>query len=101
MITKEEFTKLISDNVTHNKRIYEVESVLKWHVFDWDLVEYGNLLFDLILGILFEKEAVNNISWWVFERRFDPDLKILDKDGKEMPTETIEDLWNIVKDYRK
>ena len=28
-------------------------------------------------------------------------MKMWDKDGNEIPTETIEDLWEIVKDNRK
>lgn len=102
MITKEEFTKLISDNLNHNKRIDEVEASIKLSIFDWDVVEYGNVLFDFTLGFLFEQEAVDDINWWLFERpMFPPGPKMWDADGKEIPTETIEDLWNIVKDYRK
>ena len=29
------------------------------------------------------------------------DYKMWDKDGNEIPTETLDDLWEIVKDYRK
>nr|DAT77765.1 MAG TPA: hypothetical protein [Caudoviricetes sp.] len=101
MITQEEFTKLISDNLTHNKRIDEVEAAIKWSIFDWDIVEYGNVLFDFTLSILFEPEAVDDILWWVYERRINPELKMWDENGNEIPTETIEDLWNIVKDFRK
>lgn len=29
------------------------------------------------------------------------DFKMWDKDDNEIPTETIDDLWNIIKKYRK
>lgn len=101
MITKEQFIKLISDNLIHNKRIDEVEAAIKWSIFDWDIVEYGNVLFDFTLSILFEPEAVDDILWWIYERRINPELKMRDKNGNEIPTETLDDLWEIVKDFRK
>lgn len=99
MITKEQFIKLISDKQAQNKRLETLASVFSSNVLDCDLIEYENLLFETMLKFLFKSEAVDDIYWWLYEKS--PDLKILDKDGKEMPTETIEDLWNIVKDYRK
>ena len=54
------------------------------------------------INILFEEEGVDDINWWLFERPMSPPgPKMWDSDGKEIPIETIEDLWNIVKDYRK
>lgn len=99
MITKEQFVKLISDKQAQNKRLETLVSVFSSNILDCDLIEYENLLFETMLKFLFKSEAVDDIYWWLYEKS--PDLKILDKDGKEMPTETIEDLWNIVKDYRK
>lgn len=101
MITKEQFIKLISDNLIHNKRIDEVEAAIKGSIFDWDIVEYGNMLFNFTLSILFEPEAVDDINWWLCEKNEHPDYKMWDKNGNEIPTETLDDLWKIVKDFRK
>lgn len=101
MITKEQFIKLITDNRKHNNRLDEVEDVLGLAIYDCDWVEYGNILFDEVLGLLFQEEGVDDINWWLYEKCGRPDYKMWDKDGNEIPTETLDDLWEIVKDYRK
>lgn len=101
MITKEQFIKLITDNRKHNDRLDEVEDVLGLAIYDCDWVEYGNILFDEVLGLLFQEEGVDDINWWLYEKCERPDYKMWDKDGNEIPTETLDDLWEIVKDYRK
>lgn len=101
MITKEQFIKLITDNRKHNDRLDEVEDVLGLAIYDCDWVEYGNILFDEVLGLLFQEEGVDDINWWLYEKCGRPDYKMWNKDGNEIPTETLDDLWEIVKDYRK
>lgn len=101
MITREQFIKLITDNRKHNDRLDEVEDVLGLAIYDCDWVEYGNILFDEVLGLLFQEEGVDDINWWLYEKCGRPDYKMWDKDGNEIPTETLDDLWEIVKDYRK
>ena len=101
MITKEQFIKLITDNRKHNDRLDEIEDVLGLAIYDCDWVEYGNILFDEVLGLLFQEEGVDDINWWLYEKCGRPDYKMWDKDGNEIPTETLDDLWEIVKDYRK
>lgn len=101
MITKEQFVKLITDNRKHNDRLDDVEDVLGLAIYDCDWVEYGNILFDEVLGLLFQEEGVDDINWWLYEKCGRPDYKMWDKDGNEIPTETLDDLWEIVKDYRK
>ena len=101
MITKEQFIKLITDNRKHNNRLDKVEDVLGLTIYDCDWVEYGNVLFDEVLNLLFEEEAVDDINWWLYEKDGRPDYKMWDKDGNEIPTETLDDLWEIVKDYQK
>lgn len=102
MITKEEFIKLISDQKKWDDRLDEVEKILNYCPLNMDWVEHGARLFDTTLNILFEEEAVDDINWWLFEKpMLPPGSGIWDEDGNEIPTETIEDLWNIVKEYRK
>lgn len=101
MITKEQFIKLITNHHKHNDRLDAVEDVLGLAIYDCDWVEYGNILFDEVLELLFQEEAVDDISWWLYEKCGRPAYKMYDGNGNEIPTETIEDLWNIVKDNRK
>ena len=61
----------------------------------------GYDLFDKLLGLEFNEYAIDDITWWLWEKNGDPEMKMWDKDGNEIPTETIEDLWEIVKDNRK
>lgn len=101
MISKEEFITLINEHKKWDDRIAQVCDILKIDIFDSDLIEYGSLLFEKTIDFLFTKEAQNDIFWWLWEKNIRPDMKMWDASGKEIPTETVEDLWEIVKDYRK
>lgn len=96
MITKEEFTKLITDFKEWDTQLDKVGEVLGVCPLQMDWVEYGARLFDTTIELLFKTEAVNDINWWLFEK---PILKMYGEESNSI--ETIEDLWNIVKDYRK
>lgn len=101
MITEEEFKELITDYQKWDKRIDEVSSILKSpDLYEADWISYTSKLFDNTLKLVFNKYAVDDISWWIWEKSFNPDLKMWDKDDNEIPTETIDDLWNIVKENR-
>lgn len=101
MITKEEFIKLISEQKKWDDHLDEVGKVLNCNPLDIDWVEYGARLFDSTLNILFEEEGVYDILWWLWEKNGNSEMKMWDEDGKEIPTETIEDLWNIVKNNQR
>lgn len=102
MITKEEFIDLISKQQEWSNRIDEVSEVLNTPtLFECDWVEYAATLFDKTLDLLFDTEGTDNINWWMYEKSEDPGPKMWDRNGKEIPTDTIEDLWNLVKDNRK
>lgn len=101
MITKGEFIDLISAHKKWNKKIDEVCSILGTDLFEATWIDYGYTLFDKLLSLEFNRYAVDDINWWLWEKNGDPEMKMWDKDGNEIPTETIEDLWEIVKDNRK
>lgn len=98
VITKEQFTDIIIEHKHWNKRIDEVEKALDTMILETDWVSYGATLFEAVLRIFFEKEGIDLISWWLWEKS-DND-KILDEDSNELPSDTVEDLWELVKDYR-
>jgi hypothetical protein len=104
MITKEQFTKVIEDTLKLNKE-YD-----KWDDFGINLLELpiGDTIDDLaksIWDITFDEDGVDWINWWIYERPalFEGDVvnKAYNEDGSEIPTETIDDLWNIVEKFRK
>lgn len=102
MITKEEFKDLIQKQQSWDKRIDQVSEVLgNICLLDFDWVEYAAMLFEKTLSLLFTEEGVDDIDWWIYEKDGRQEMKMWDKDNNEIPTETLDDLWEIVKDYRK
>lgn len=104
MITKEQFTKVIEDTLKLNKE-YD-----RWDDFGINLLELpiGDTVADLaesIWNIVFDEDGVDWINWWIYERPalFEGDEvnKAYNEDGSEIPTETVDDLWNIVEKFRK
>lgn len=103
MITKEQFIKVI--NLAQS---YE-EEVDRWvnfgiEIYDMPIHEIHSRLFDILLENVFTIDGVDWINWWLYERismiSKEP-LPAYNEDGSIIPTDTVEDLWNLVKDYRK
>jgi hypothetical protein len=102
MITKEEFIGLILKQQEWSNRVDEVSEALNVPtLFESDWVEYAAILFDKTIDLLFNEDGVDDINWWLYEKSGNPELKMWDADGKEIPTDTVEDLWNLVKDNQK
>lgn len=101
MISKEEFIELIHEHKKWEEKIYQICDILKIDMWDSDWITYCSILFEKTINLLFTEEGVNDIFWWVYEKDGKSDMKMWKKDGEEIPTETIEDLWEIVKDNRK
>ena len=104
MITKEQFTKVIEDTLKLDKE-YD-----RWDDFGINLWELpiGDVVANLaesIWDITFDEDGVDWINWWIYERPplFEGDEvnKYYNEDGLEIPTATIDDLWNIVEKFRK
>lgn len=100
MMTIKEFSELIEDYQRNREEISRICEILPCF-FDMSPVEYGNLMFEKLITTYFEKEGVEWIFWWLFDKNGDPEMKAFDKSGIEMPTETVKDLWNLVKKYLK
>lgn len=102
VMTKEGFIKLIENAQNYNKELD------RWSDFGIDLFELpisklGWNFLNVVLPELFSDEGVDWINWWLFEKPGfggDPN-QAYDEDGNVIPTDTIDDLWNIVKDYQK
>ena len=86
MITKEQFTELINTVLSFNKELDR-----------WD--DFGIDLFN------FDDEGIDWINWWLYEKpalfKGEADNQAYDENNKVIPTDTIDDLWNIVEKYRK
>lgn len=102
MITKEEFIDLILKQQEWSNRVDEVSEVLNVPtLFESDWVEYASVLFDKTLALLFNEDGIDDIYWWMYEKSENPELKMWNESGKEIPTDTVEDLWNLVKNNQK
>ena len=102
MITKEEFIDLILKQQEWSNRVDEVSEALNVPtLFESDWVEYTSILFTKTLNLLFNEDGVDDISWWMYEKSGNPEFKMWDENEKEIPTDTVEDLWNLVKDNQK
>lgn len=97
-MTKEEFLELYkdievfinaSDRLTHNEAL---NSDFVWNYFElgWKIVEKS------LLQVL-PQEALEEINWWFFEKPYlKKGVHMKDAEGNPIPTETPEDLWNII-----
>ena len=102
MITKEEFIDLILKQQEWSNRVDEVSKALNVPtLFESDWVEYASVLFDKTLTLLYNEDGIDDIYWWMYEKSENPELKMWDESGKEIPTDTVEDRWNLVKNNQK
>ena len=102
MITKEKFIDLILKQQEWSNRVDKVSEVLNVPtLFESDWVEYASVLFDKTLALLFNEDGIDDIYWWMYEKSENPELKMWDESVKEIPTDTVEDLWNLVKNNQK
>lgn len=101
MITREKFNEIITSLLTINTEVdtlYDMGiDMIESHIF----IQYGKMV-DIVLDSLYTKEGQNLINWWLYEVPLNKDLvKIWDDKGEEIKCETIEDLWELTKKYRK
>ena len=99
-ISKEEFFKLLNEQKAQSGRIDKLNDA-GLSIWDSDLIEYGNLMFERVIKVYFTEEGVDWIFWWLYEKDGNPEIKMWDEDHDEIPMETMEDLWRYVKQYRK
>ena len=72
-----------------------------------DFIEYDDIFFNVIESLLklyFNKDQRALINWWLYDK-FLPngDVLILNdsQEGNEIPTETPDDIWELIQRYEK
>ena len=77
------------------------------HDYKIDFIEYDDIFFNVIEALMhlhFNKEQRSIIEWYLYDK-FLPTGEILilkDQDtGKEIPTDTPDDLWELVLKYEE
>lgn len=99
-ITKEEFLELLKMREAQSERLDKLSDA-GFPIWDTDVIEYGNLMFDKVVEAYFTQEGEDWIFWWLYEKNGNPEIKAWDEDNDEIPMETMEDLWRFIKQYRK
>ena len=77
------------------------------HDYRVDFIEYEDIFFNVIESLLklyFNKDQRALINWWLYDK-FLPngDVLILNdsQEGNEIPTETPDDIWELIQRYEK
>lgn len=100
MISKEKFKELIQSYLEQNARVDSLCTVFP-NSFGDPIIDWGFKMFDELVSMYFNGEGVEWVSWWLYEKNGNPEIKAWDDDHDEIPMETVEDLWKYIKQYRK
>ena len=100
IISKETFIEMIEFIKVRNDKQWEIHKLFSEEFTDaifWPYCKYEEQLVKLLEEIMDDKEN-QWISYYCWEKDFgrDESLKITDKNGKDIPLKTSEDLWNIL-----
>ncbi len=114
MIEFKDFKKAIVSYINFDKYVGTLNSV-GINLVDGQSFDTTGTLLDLLWLTNFTEEAVDTINWFLFEyhdleNEFDTNGKFIaadnepamwDSNDEVIPMNTIEDLWNYVKDFQK
>ena len=96
MIGKEQFNQYIQD-YQHQYKL--IDGISQYFNVFWepDIVKYGWKMFDELLNAYFTEKGIDWIYYFLYEN---PDKSYYVNEVK-LPLETFNDLWELIKDYRK
>lgn len=100
MITKEAFLKFIDTFIEFETELDRISKTLNISLYECKLTEYPGILLDDFLHAVFNEKQIDTIYWYLFEKRFTPSLKMYDKDNNEIPTGTLDDIWELINNYK-
>lgn len=92
---KDKFITLINDKQKYDDTVDQMFELTKLDWIESPFANYTDKLFNEILSIYFPQEIVDDIYTWLYEKL---DVSI---NGKRIPTDTIDELWEYVKDSIK
>ena len=96
MIGKKEFEELIKEHSEQNARIDLLCKVFSTSYGD-PIIDWGFLMFRKVLEYTFDKIGLDWIDYYLYDN---PSKRYF-SDEKEFPLETLDDLWELIKDHRK
>lgn len=96
MIGKQEFIDLINSHTEQNSRIDDLSKLFEY-VYGNPIIDWGFQMFDMLISALFNEDGVSWIDYYLYEN---PE-KCFYVGEEKIPLETLDDLWKVIKDYRK
>ena len=69
--------------------------------FIFGLSQHQEQSADLLFEYIFGTDALDWVNWWLYEKNgpiSHSPLEAYDKDGNIIPTDTIDDLWNLIEE---
>ena len=101
-MTKEFFIEIIENAVQYSKEL-DRWSDFGINLFELPIATYGWNIFNNLLEITFTNDGIDIINWWLFEKYgfSDTPNELYDENDNIIPTNNIEELWEIVKNYTK
>lgn len=99
MITKEQFIKHINLVQSEEKELDKWKDI-GIDIWSSDLVQNLYEHRDLVIELTFDVEGQDWINWWLYEAIKIDDAEAIDENGNDIPTRTIDDLWNLVENHR-
>lgn len=96
MIGKEDFIRLINEYHLQDKRIDALNELIP-DSFGAPILDFGWKMFDEVKKVYFTEEGVDWIDYYLYEN---PERRYY-VGGVAYPLDTIDDLWNLIKEYRK
>lgn len=98
MINKKQFIEIIEEYRAYEK---EFDILSEFINFDHQVFEYSNKVFNRLLKVYFDEEGIGWITYFLWEL---PEMgegpHVWDENKKEIPLNNLDDLWNLVKEYR-
>jgi len=102
LLKKEAFIRFIDNYKYANDRalILKMEHAIDFVNFEEPFVQ----AIEALIEIHFNKNQQQIIHWWLYDKWNQPDEGVLQlqntETGEELPTDTPEDLWNLLQDLK-
>jgi len=102
LLKKEAFIRFIDNYKYANDRtlILKMEHAIDFVNFEEPFVQ----AIEALIEIQFNKNQQQIIHWWLYDKWNQPDEGVLQlqntETGEELPTDTPEDLWNLLQDLK-
>tara|TARA_R110001583_G_C5336884_1_gene378994 strand:+ start:64 stop:483 length:420 start_codon:yes stop_codon:yes gene_type:complete len=99
---REHFNTILSNLAHVNARSMGLK-----HDYKVDFIEYDDPFFNIIESLMalhFNKSQKSLIEWWLYDKFLPTGEMLILKDqdtGKEIPTDTPDELWILVQQYEK